>query len=44
MIKLKLKEILGNSGYSKEDIDELLSLLDMSQSDILSKLKSDVED
>ena len=44
MIKLKLMEILENSGYEKRDIDELFSVLDMSQSEILNKLKSDVED
>ena len=44
MIKLKLMEILENSGYERGDVDELFSVLDMSQSEILNKLKSDVED
>lgn len=44
MIKSKLIELLEDSGYSKDDINELMLLLNMSQTDILSKLKSDVED
>lgn len=44
MIKSKLIELLENSGHSKDDIYELMSLLNMSQTEILSKLKSDVED
>lgn len=44
MIKSKLIELLENSGHSKDDINKLMLLLNMSQTDILSKLKSDVED
>lgn len=44
MIKEKLKELLINSGYSDGDIIDLFELLELSQNDILNKLKSDVED